>query len=99
MRLGRAVDQVASRPIGVRMETLRGAPTLIAGASITPVARRLALWWPGGAWAYAWPIAIEYPEGERIRRERIPNMRMRASAAFAALGLVSFAIFVARRPR
>ena len=96
MRAGQAVRLVEARPFGARVETMRGEPMVVAGASMTPIARRLAVWWPGGAWVYAWPIAIEYPPG---RRTRIIHVRMRAFALFATLGMAAFAIFVAQRRR
>lgn len=96
MRAGRAARLGEARPFGVRVETMRGEPIAAAGATMTPIARRLAVWWPSGAWVYAWPIAIEYPPGQRTR---IIHIRMRAFAFFATLGLAAFAVFVARRMR
>lgn len=96
MRAGRAVRLGETRPFGVRVETMRGEPMPAAGATITPIARRLAVWWPGGAWVYAWPIAVEYPPGQMTR---IIHVRMRVFALFATFGLSAFAIFVARRMR
>ncbi len=89
--------QAEMRPFGARLDVLRGEPIPTAGPPITPVARRLALWWPGGAWAYAWPVAIEYPDGQRTRRTRIVHVRMLSLTVFAALGLAAFAVFVAQR--
>jgi hypothetical protein len=90
-------ERVSARPIGVRVETLWGVVTPPTGLAITSVARRLSLWWLGGAWVYAWPVAIEYAEGQRTRRTRITHVRRRAFAMFATLGLAAVAVFVARR--
>ena len=88
--------RAASRPFGAQLDTLRGEPTPTAGLRVTPIARRLTLWWPGGAWVYAWPIAIEYPDGQRARRRRIPNMRMRSQATCVALGIAAAVLFLTR---
>lgn len=84
-------------PFGARLDVLRGEPTQTAGPPITPVARRLALWWPGSVWVYAWPVAIEYPEGQRTRRVRITNVRMLSRAIFAVFVLAAFAMFMTQR--
>jgi hypothetical protein len=99
MTHGRGSQLAETRPVGVRLDLLRGEPMPTAGPPVTPVARRLALWWPGGAWVYAWPVAVEYPDGQRTQRVRIVHVRMVSLATFAALGLAAVALFVARRPR
>lgn len=93
----RGLQLEVARPFGVHLDVLRGEPTLTNGVAITPIARRLALWWPGGAWVYAWPVAIEYPADERIQRTRIIHIRMFSLATFAALGLVAYVVFATRR--
>lgn len=77
-------------PAGVRLEQLRGAPRQAGDAVVTPIARRLTLRWPGGAWVYAWPAAIEVQTERGTRRARIiPVQRILLSAlaggALAAL--------------
>lgn len=85
------------RPFGVRLDTLRGELAWAGGPPLTSVARRLALWWPGGAWVYAWPVAIELPEGYgRRRSRRIGAGRARGSGVLAALGLIACAAGLAR---
>jgi hypothetical protein len=56
---------------------------------VTPVARRLMVWWPGGGWLYAWPDAIEYPDGQRTRRVRIVPVRSLAMGGLVALVAVA----------
>lgn len=94
------VQAQPSRPVGLRMETLRGELTPTAGAPITTVARRLALWWPGGAWVYAWPVAIEFAEGNgRPRTRRIGNVHALTSGLLATLGATACVVYLARRAR
>ncbi len=91
--------QTIARPFGAQLDEMRGEPKLAAGLSVTPIARRLALWWPGGGWVYAWPVAVEYPEGTRTRRLRIMPIQPLTSAAFAVFGLAAFTTFATRRWR
>lgn len=95
----RGVSSMEARPFGMQLDTLRGEPIVANGVSITPIARRLALWRPGGAWVYAWPVAVEYPAGQRIRRARIVQMWMLSLGSLAALALATVAALfaVARR--
>lgn len=76
------------RPVGVRLATARGAPVVAAGMPVTPIARRLMVWWPGGGWVYAWPDAIEYFDGQRTRRARIVPVRLVTMGGLVALGAV-----------
>jgi len=93
----RGVSSMGARPFGMRLDTLRGEPIVANGVSITPFARRLALWRPGGALVYAWPVAVEYPAGQRIRRARIVQMWMLSLGSLAALATVAALFAVARR--
>lgn len=85
-----------ARPFGVRLAAARGAPVLAAGMSVTPIARRLMVWWPGGGWVYVWPDAIEYADGQRTRRARIVPVRLLALGGFVALGVVAAVVSVAQ---
>lgn len=84
-----SLPQAGARPFGVRLAAARGTPVLAAGMSVTPIARRLMVWWPGGGWVYAWPEAIEYPDGQRTRRARIIPVQSLVMGVFVALGVVS----------
>jgi hypothetical protein len=71
---------------------------MLAGdTAVTPIARRLALSWPGGAWVYAWPAAIEYPEGSQTRRTRILPYQRLMSVALVALSAGALVAFIAQR--
>lgn len=88
-----------ARPVGVQLKDVRGAPTLVAGVPVTPIARRLVVWWPGGGWVYAWPGSIEYSDGSRTRQIRIVPIQSLAFGAVAALGFVTIAASLAQRWR
>ncbi|MGZ3584108.1 MAG: hypothetical protein ACXWQR_22325 [Ktedonobacterales bacterium] len=88
-----------ARPFGVQLKDVRGAPMLAADIPVTPIARRLTVWWPGGAWVYAWPGSIEYPDGSRIRQIRIVPIQSLASVALVALALATIAASFAQRWR
>jgi hypothetical protein len=75
---------------------MRGAPRQAGGATITPIARRLALRWPGGGWVYAWPAAVEVQTARGTRRARIIPMRMVALAALAGVALAALVGAVAQ---
>jgi hypothetical protein len=83
-------------PVGVRLAATRGAPMLAAGMSVTPIARRLTVWWPGGGWVYAWPEAIEYLDGQRMRRARIIPVRLITMGGIVTLGAVAAVASVAQ---
>jgi hypothetical protein len=98
--MNRRSPQVAqARPFGVRLDDVRGVPTLAAGVPVTPIARRLIVWWPRGGWVYAWPGSIEYPDGIRTRRIRIVPIQSLAFVALAALALATIAASLAQRRR
>jgi hypothetical protein len=69
------------------MRTLRGGARRVGGATLTPIARRLAIRWPGGGWVYAWPSAIEIQTEQGTRRARIlPVQRLALAALTGAVG-------------
>ncbi len=69
----------------------------VAGVLLTPIARRLVVWWPGGGAIYARPVAIEYLDGSRARLIRIVPIQSLAFAALAALGLAAITTSFALR--
>jgi hypothetical protein len=71
------------------MRTLRGGARRVGGATLTPIARRLAIRWPGGGWVYAWPSAIEIQTEQGTRRARILPVQRLALAALAGLALAA----------
>lgn len=95
----RSAQRTIAQPFGARLDTLRGEPTLAAGVLVTPIARRLALWWLGGGWIYAWPSAVEYPEGTLTRRLRILPIQPLVSAAVVAVGVAALGAVTTQRWR
>lgn len=95
----RSLRLAEARPFGVQLKDLRGAPTLAAGLPVTPIARRLMVWWPGGNWIYAWPGSIEYTDGSQTRQLRIIPIQTLTLGAVAALGLATIAASLALRWR
>lgn len=85
-----------ARPFNIRLEALRGEPMSTPEAQVTPIARRLTIWWPGGAWVYAWPVAVEYQEGNATRRTRILPVRAIMVAGVAVSGLAALAALLTR---
>ncbi|HEU0027074.1 MAG TPA: hypothetical protein VFQ25_08155 [Ktedonobacterales bacterium] len=83
-------------PAGARLETLRGDSRQVGGATLTPIARRLAIRWPGGGWVYAWPSAIEIQTARGTRRARIIPVQRIALAALAGFALAALAGVVAQ---
>lgn len=79
-------------PGGARLETLRGSPRQAGDATVTPIARRLTLRWPGGGWVYAWPSAVEIQTARGTRRTRIvPALALAALAGVALAALAGVA--------
>jgi hypothetical protein len=83
-------------PAGLRLETLRGGARQVGDATMTPIARRLAMRWPGGGWVYAWPTAIEIQTERGVRRARVIPVQRIALAALAGLALAALAGVVAQ---
>jgi len=89
--------RLAAKPFGLRRSDLRGAQMTVAGVPLTPIARRLVVWWPGGGAVYARPAAIEYLDGGRTRQIRIVPIQSLAFGALVALGLAAIATSFALR--
>jgi hypothetical protein len=88
---------VEAKPFGLRRSDLRGAQMTVAGVLLTPIARRVVVWWPGGGAVYARPVAIEYLDGSRTRQIRIIPIQSLALGTLAALGLAAIAASFALR--
>jgi hypothetical protein len=88
---------VEAKPFGLQRSDLRGAQMPVAGVLLTPIARRLVVWWPGGGAVYARPVAIEYLDGSRARQIRIVPIQSLAFGALAALGLAAITTSFALR--
>jgi hypothetical protein len=88
---------MAAKPFGLRRSDLRGAQMTVAGVPLTPIARRLMVWWPGGGAVYARPVAIEYQDGSRTRQVHIVPIQSLALGALAVLGLAAIAASFALR--
>ena len=78
-------------PVGVRMETLRGEPRQAGGATVTPIARRTTLRWPGGSRVSARPAAVEIQTERGVRRVRIMPFRRVALVTLAGITLAALA--------
>jgi hypothetical protein len=68
-----------------------------AGVLLTPIARRLVVWWPGGGAVYARAAAVEYQDGGRTRQIRIVPIQSLVFGALAVLGLAAIAASLALR--
>jgi hypothetical protein len=88
---------VEARPFGMRVSDLRGAQMLVAGVPVTPIVRRVVVWWPGGGGVYARARAIEYLDGSRTRQIRIVPIQSLAFGALTALGAAAIAASFALR--
>ena len=88
---------VEAKPFGLQRSDLRGAQMPVAGALLTPIVRRLVVWWPSGGAVYARPVAIEYLDGSRTRRICIVPIQLLAFGALVALGLAAVAASFALR--
>jgi hypothetical protein len=86
-----------AKPFGLRRSDVRGAQMRVAGVLLTPIARRVVVWWPGGGAVYARPVAIEYLDGTRTRQIRIVPVQSVALGALVALGMVTIAASFALR--
>jgi hypothetical protein len=86
-----------AKPFGLQRSDLRGAQMPVADVLLTPIARGLVVWWPGGGAVYARPVAIEYLDGSRTRQIRIVPTQSLAFGALAALGLAVVAASFALR--
>jgi hypothetical protein len=88
---------VGAKPFGLQRSDLRGAQMPVADILLTPIARRLMVWWPGGGAVYTRPVAVEYVDGSRTRRIRIVPIQSLGFGALAALGLAAVAASFALR--
>ena len=70
---------------------------LVAGVLLTPIARRLVVWWPGGGAVYVRPVAIEYLDGSRTRQKHIVPIQSLAFGALATLGMAAITTSFALR--
>lgn len=86
-----------ARPFAARLETLRSEPQQLADVTVTLVALRLTLRWPGGAWVYGCPAAIDYDDGRHSRRQWILPIQRIALAGIMALGLGMSGVALAQR--
>ena len=84
-------------PAGVRLDTLRGEPRQTSGATVTPIARRLTLRWPGGGSVSTWPSAIVVQTARGTRRARIIPVQRIALAALAGIALAALVGVVVAR--
>lgn len=88
---------VEAKPFGLQRSDLRGAQMPVAGVLLTPIARRLVVWWPGGGAVYVRPVAIEYLDGSRTQQKHIVPIQSLAFGALVALGLAAITTSFALR--
>jgi len=91
------MGQIAARPRIERRE-VRGEPLTLSGRRITPIKRVVHIAWPGGAWLWQRPIAVEIQEGESLRRMPVHNITRRAIIGLA-LSAALVAVVTRRRLR
>jgi hypothetical protein len=82
----------------LRSEERRGEPMTLHGRTIRPIARGVRLQWPGGAWEWHRPVAVEVREGDELRRVPIRDTSRLAVVAMVAIGC-AFAVAASRRSR
>src|SRR5262245_34037838 len=91
------MGQNTSRPRVERRE-VRGEPLTLSGWRITPIKRVVHIAWPGGAWLWQRPVAVEIQAGESLRRMPVHNITRRALIVLA-LSAALVAVVTGRRLR
>lgn len=64
----------------VRISEMRNKPITTHGKEITPIGRVFQVSWPGGAFLWQRPVAIEIYQGDVMRRLSIQNTTRRATS-------------------
>lgn len=82
----------------LRGEERRAEPMTLHGRTIRPIARVVRVRWPGGAWEWHRPVAVEVGEGDELRRVPIRDTSRLAVVAMVAVGC-AFAVAASRRSR
>ena len=90
------MGQIAGR-LHIERREVRGTPLAVRGWRMTPVKRAVQLTWPGGAWLWQRPVAVEVQEDGSTRRIPISNITRRALVGMA-LGMALIAVLT-RRPQ
>lgn len=71
----------------------RGTPVVAQGRRLTPIGRVVRVTWPGGAFVWHRPAAVEIQQGEERKLVPIVNMTRRMSF-FVSLSGVVFVVLV-----
>jgi hypothetical protein len=82
----------------IQSEERRAEPMTLHGRTIRPIARVVRARWPGGAWEWHRPVAVEVREGDELRRIPIRDTSRLAVVALVAAGC-AFAVVASRLAR
>jgi len=74
------------KPI-LHISKVRDKPVATLGKEITLISRVFQVNWPGGAFLWQRPVAIEVRQGEIVRRLSIQNATRRATTSIILAGL------------
>ncbi|SRR6266566_9820967 len=79
------------KPI-LHISKVRDKPVAIYDREITPISRVFQVSWPGGAFLWQRPVAIEVRQGEVVHRLSIQNATRRATTSIILAGLAIVAL-------
>jgi hypothetical protein len=77
---------------------MREKPVSVYGKEITPIGRVFQVRWPGGAFLWQRPVAIEVRQGDEVQRLSIQNATRRATTSIILAGL-AIVVFTASMMR
>ncbi|HKV60106.1 MAG TPA: hypothetical protein VJO32_17575 [Ktedonobacteraceae bacterium] len=86
----------------LQVNTSRGTPIATRYGQIVPLAKVVKVRWPGGAFIWHRPAAIEVQQGDSERKLSIQNATRRANFAIVFTGLaltLGMSTFLKRRRR
>src|SRR5436309_15952550 len=78
--------QQSQRKPMLRISELRDKPIAAHDRQITPISRVFQVNWPGGAFLWQRPVAIEVRQGDVVRRLSIHNATRRATTSILVAG-------------
>src|SRR5262249_45882524 len=82
----------------IERREVRGEPLTLSGWRITTIKRVVHIAWPGGAWLWQRPIAVEIQQGASLQRLPVHNFTRRAIIGLA-LSAALVAVVTSRQLR